>query len=182
MSTKSNLLSQLEDNLGRLFIKTIPYQIPDNYRALIVKYLPYLAVAGGIVSVFGLLALYRETMLINTAQQVSDLLYPYAYRQMFGDVALATWVAMAVMFVQAIISFMAFSPLKKRQPLGWKLLYWSGLLSVAYSLINLIWRFDVSAYIGSLIAADVGLYVIFQLRDYYREPASSAGATPSGKK
>lgn len=173
MTTKNNPMHQLENKLSGLFTKTIPYQLPESARTLIVKYLPWFALVGGIISVFAALGMYKATMDLGAAQQVNELFYPYAYRQALGEIGPMIWAAIGLLLVQSVIFFMAFPVLKTHQRRGWELLYWASLLSAVYSLVYLLARFDTGSFVGSLLGAGISLYILFQIRGYYGGTATS---------
>ena len=79
------------------------------------------------------------------------------------------WIALIVLIIQVVVMFVAIPQLLKQQRSGWLLLFYADLISLAYGIFNSLSYgfFAVGSIILSLIAAAIGLYILFQIRRYY---------------
>jgi len=82
----------------------------------------------------------------------------------FGGVGYASGFGLLTLFVIAEIGLMiaALPGLFARKMAGWRLLFYSQLVSIVYNLLS-------GAIIGGLLFGLIGLYILFQVRPLYRE-------------
>lgn len=138
-------------------------KLPQGLIDFLVKIIPYFAVIGAVLTILAT----PLTFLINL---VTLFVNPIA------GVLMAISAVVAV--VQAIIMFKAFEPLKNKEYLGWHLMFFSSLLSVAVSAVGIL----VSAVsgnmgdatgsaIGLVIGTLISLYFQFQIKKEYTAAA-----------
>ncbi|HXH26637.1 MAG TPA: hypothetical protein VNG90_01965 [Candidatus Acidoferrum sp.] len=178
-------MHQLEEQLNDVFTKKISYQIPDHARSTIVKFMPWLTLAGGILSLLGAGAAYTAITVVNRMMDgYLNMAYPYNYAPMTSASPLL-WVVLLILLGEAILFFAAFPALRDHKRKGWLILYWVNLVYVLYALVHLIAAYDFANFIFSLLGSAVGLYILFQIRSYYTEagaPAQVKPASPNDKK
>ena len=129
-------------------VKKAPFQIPAGGREWIVKFGPWITVV--------LLILTLPLLLV--ALGIGVVFVP------FGGVGYATGFGVLTIFIIAEIGLMiaALPGLFARQMAGWRLLFYSQLVSIVYNVL--------SGYIvGGLLFGLIGLYILFQVRVLYGE-------------
>lgn len=162
-------MEKLEQILNELFTKKVSYQIPPNGREVIVKAMPWVALIGGaltLLGTWGILAALTNP-LVNVA-------VGYGFS---GNILFTSWLSLLLFIAEAVALFVAVKPLKQQQRLGWNIIYWLTLLSLAYTVINFFIYFDILTLIFSLAFLAIGLYILFQIRSHYL----GVSATPKPK-
>jgi len=143
-------LGQLEKTLETYMVKKAPFSIPENWKELIVKFVPYLTILRIIVSVpavflgLGLGALFSPFL--------SFLGPSYGFNYLLS---------MIVLGVGIVLKAMAVPGLFKRQEKAWRLLFYSSLVSALSGILGI----DL---IGTIIGTLLSLYILFQVKEYYR--------------
>lgn len=144
-------LGQLEDTLNDYLVKRAPFQIPPNGKEAIVNFGPWITLVLLVISV----------PIIIAALGLTAILSPFAF--MGGGVyaGLNFMLGGVVLLVSAILQAVAIPKLMHRQKSGWNLVFYSSLMNILASLL----RFDI---VGALIGGLLGLYILFQVREYYK--------------
>lgn len=161
---------QLEKSLDDIFVKKAP-ALPISAKRLIVKYLPWLALVIGVLS---LVSSYWLWQWAHTVDRWADYVNSWSAQlgvemEPVSRMSLFVWVSLAVMLTQAVIYIAAFSPLKARQKKGWNLLFYATLIYVVVGFVSIF----ISSYggfgrfVGDIIATVVGLYFLFQIKSEY---------------
>lgn len=159
----------LEKSLGEVFGEKAP-KLPDGGKKFLVEYSPYLALIGAILSVFGAWGLWNAARTVNGLVDWANQL-----SKAYGGTTVATshftvwvWLAIAFMLVNAVLYFLAYSPLKARLKKGWNYLFYVSLLSVAYSIVTIfIDGRGFGSFLFGLIGAAIGFWLLFQIRPAY---------------
>jgi hypothetical protein len=129
-------------------VKKAPFQIPDGGREWIVKFGPWITVV--------LLILTLPILLF--ALGIGTILIPFAglgYATGFGFLTLVILVEIGLM-VAALPGLFA------RKMSGWRLLFYSQLVSIVYSILS-------GSIVGGLLMGLISLYILFQVGLLYRE-------------
>jgi uncharacterized membrane protein len=144
-SDSANYLGQLEDMLEEYLVKKAP-ALPENVRDIIVQCNPYLT---------GLLALIQIST-IGAIIGWGSFFGAYGYRPsgmfFFVDV---------LRIIEGVMLIMAIPGLLKRQSQGWKLSFYACLVYLISEIIS----FNP---VGALIVALISLYILFQIKSYYK--------------
>src|SRR5687767_3276498 len=129
-------------------VKKAPFQIPDSGREMIVKFGPWITVV--------LLILTLPLLLV--ALGLGTILIP------FSGVGYASGFGVLTIFIIVEIGLMiaALPGLFARKMAGWRLLFYSQLVSIVYNVLS-------SNIVGGLLFGLIGLYILFQVRPLYRE-------------
>ncbi|HEU5186961.1 MAG TPA: hypothetical protein VFT87_00495 [Candidatus Saccharimonadales bacterium] len=164
----------LESQLRELFTKTIKQKLPEHAKKTLVKALPWIALGGGVLTLLGAWGVYAAATVATPFMMLSVTDAAYGYAPMMQRYTGFIWLGFLLLLVEAIIMFVAFSPLQQRSRRGWMLMYWVSLINIAYALLYLFISFNPVSLVVSLVASGVGLYLLFQIRDYYLgEPGAS---------
>ena len=128
-------------------VKKAPFQIPEGGREWIVKFGPWITVV--------LLILTLPILLF--ALGLGTILIP------FGGLGYATGFGVLTLVVALEVGLMiaALPGLFARKMSGWTLLFYSQLVSIAYSIL-------MGAIVSGLLFGLISLYILFQVRPLYR--------------
>jgi hypothetical protein len=134
--------------LDYYLVKKAPVQIPDSGRELIVRFGPWIT----------LVLLILTLPLLLVALGIGTMFIP------FGGVGYASGFGILTIFVMVEIGLMvaALPGLFARKMAGWRLLFYSQLVSILYNVVSL-------NIVGGLLFGLIGLYILFQVRPLYRE-------------
>ena len=138
-----DLIKSLED-----VFKSAP-NLPANIREVLVKIAPWLALIFGILGIIGglgVLGISPVGMLGGARNGVALL------------------ISGVLTIVASVLMVMAYPKLNRREYAGWKLLFWSEIVSFVSSLLSL----TVGGVISALIGAAIGLYLLFQIKSYFK--------------
>jgi len=142
-------VSQLEDTLEVYLVKKAPFSIPENWKELIVKFVPYLTIlriVGTVLILFGALV-SPFTAFLGPRYALS-----YSFNYVLSMLALA---------VVVVLEAMAVPGLFKRQEKAWRFLFYA-------SLVNVVSGFLGGDWVGMIIGTLLFWYVLFQVKEYYR--------------
>lgn len=138
-----DLIKSLED-----VFKNVP-NLPANIREVLVKIAPWLALIFGILGIIGGLSLLG--------------LSPVgALGGMQNGVTLLLTGALAI--VSSVLLVMAFPKLNKREYAGWKLVFYSMVVSFVGNLLSL----NFGSILWVIIWTAIGLYLLFQIKSFYK--------------
>jgi hypothetical protein len=142
-------MDQLEKFLEELFTKKISYALPIKAKETIVKIAPWITL---IVIVLSLPAIFA-------------LLGIGSFALGIGAMSSRYYIGVIVLIIQVVLMIMAFPGLQKRQIKGWKMVYYSDLVSAVYALFS---AYSFGDLIWSLLGTCIGLYLLFQVKSYYK--------------
>lgn len=148
-SMKANL-GQLETVLDAYLGKKAP-ALPANIKESLVKFAPYIAILGIILSVPAVLTLFGLSAFLSAVP--------------FGAAATARigfsyYLGIAFLLITVVLDGMAIPGLLAKTKKGWNLLYYSTLVNAVYSLLSV----NIA---GLLLGTVLGLYLLFQVKSYY---------------
>lgn len=147
-------MEQLEKFFEDLFTKKIPYQLPTSAKEALVKAAPWITLIILVLSlpaILGILGLGSMMAGLGAAYGVRFGSWYY-----FGTLLLA---------VELVLMGLAIPGLLNRQIKGWRYVYYADLLSAVYGVLSSV---GVTGLLWSLLASAIGLYVIFQVKSYYK--------------
>lgn len=129
-------------------VKKAPFQIPDAGREWIVKFGPWITVV--------LLILTLPILLV--ALGIGAVFMPFGgigYAAGFGFLTIVVIVEIGLMIA-------ALPGLFARKMAGWRLLFYSQLVSIVYNVLS-------GSIVGGLLFGLIALYILFQVRPLYQE-------------
>ena len=138
--------SDLVGFLDFYLVKKAPFQIPGEIRELLVKFGPWIALVFLILSLPALLLMLG----IGTA------FMPFGGPMYAAGFTYLT----VVLLAQLVLLGLALPGLFNRKMSAWKLLLYSQLIGIVFSLLN-------GSILGALIGGLIGLYILFQIRTLY---------------
>lgn len=165
----SGPLAPLENALDDLLGEKASYQLPTGFKDFLVKVAPWASLASGILGLLTAISLWRVGHYVNQmADYANQLSAMYGAPTRAGNLGVLFWISIVMILIFAALAFMAFPGLRARKKIGWNIMFYSMLASVLYSVVSLFYYGGgFGSFIGSLLAAIIGLYLLFQVRSRY---------------
>ncbi|MDP3957760.1 MAG: hypothetical protein Q8Q10_04640 [bacterium] len=146
------LVGQLEALLDEYMVKKAPFTLPLGLKEFIVKVAPYLII---IMAVFAVPA-------ILLALGLSTVFTPVAMMGGYGGWGFSAIVTLIATAITLVMEVMAVPGLFKRTQKGWRLVFYATIVSLIGSILS------VSGIIGGIIGAIIGWYILFQVKELYK--------------
>jgi hypothetical protein len=144
-------INQLEAFLDEYMIKKAPFALPKGLKEFIATVSPYLII------IFAIMAL----PLIFAALGISAVLTPFAMMGGYGW-GFGAIITLVATIVTLIMEVMAVPGLFKRTKAAWRLLFYASIVSLVGSILS------ISGIIGGIIGAIIGWYILFQVKELYK--------------
>lgn len=144
-----NYLKQLEDLLHEYLVKKAP-ALPTNIKEAIVKFAPWATLVIFIITLPAILVVFG----------LGVILAPFSF---LGGMTAATNNIVTILLtgVQLVLEAMAIPGLFKNSRSAWNLVFYSALVGAVQYLVT----FNLG---GLLIGSLLSLYILFQVREYYK--------------
>lgn len=145
-------LGSLEHLLDEYLVTKAPFQLPVSAKEFLVKAAPYLII------LFLILSLPAIFMLLGMGSFMGGIVLPQG-----AVMGMQTWIYVygilaAIIFVMEAIALPGlFAQTKK----GWNWIYYAQVLSLVISVLS-------GNIIGALIGFVIGMYLLFQVKSYYK--------------
>ncbi|MCX7956176.1 MAG: hypothetical protein N2593_03700 [Patescibacteria group bacterium] len=149
-----NAVSQLESVLENYLVDKAPFSIPSNIKELMVKFAPYLTIISIVLSVFSILSVLGLSVFLSHFS-------PFGYPRYGFYLGFSYILSMIVLAVSVSFKALAVSGLFKRKEKAWRFLFYASIFDI---LSNLIY----GGIFGALIGALISWYVLFQVKEYYK--------------
>lgn len=143
------------------FVKKAPFQLPDGVKEFLVKYGPWIMVVVLVLSLpLLLLALGLSAVALPMAASTGQIGFGLGF------------LTLPLLLVTLALDVAALPGLFGRRMMGWKLIFYSRLITIAWDvlLLNLI---------GAIIGGAIGLYFLMQIRPLYNG-APAPASRPAG--
>jgi hypothetical protein len=149
-----SMFGKLEVTLEEYLGKKAP-SLPKEWKEIIVKFAPYLAILSVIFGGFSFLALLGLGAFMAPLGFVGGM--------MTGRPLLGVGYIVNVLFfgVMILLEGLAISGLFSRSKKAWTFLYWSALVGVVQNIVS----FNVG---GLIIGGLLSMYFLFQVKEYYK--------------
>jgi hypothetical protein len=149
-----SMLGKLEVTLEEYLVKKAP-SIPKEWKEIIVKFSPYLAILAVIMGIPGIIALLGAGTILAPLGFVGGM--------MTGRPFLGIGFIVNVLFLGAVILLegLAIPGLFSRSKKAWTFLYWSALVGIIQNIVS----FNVG---GLIIGGLISMYILFQVKEYYK--------------
>lgn len=138
---------QLDKILSEYLVKKAP-ALPKDFKELLVKLAPFFAILAVIFGLPAILAVFG----------LGAFMTPFAW--VVGARTASYWLFWAVGLFQIILSGMSIKPLFARSGHGWRLMYYSQLVSIVSSLGHI--------NVASLFFTILSLYLLYQIKSSYK--------------
>lgn len=147
MATRSNSVNQWIDTVGDYY-KKLP-ELPKGGRDMVVTIVPWLSIVFGVLGIIGSLV----------ALGLFSSLAPFA---LLGGVQSVNQGIVLILLglVSSVLMVLAFPGTRAHKEKGWKLLYYSEVVSLISNVVTL-------SIVGVAFTL-IGFYFLYQIRSYYR--------------
>jgi len=178
--------NKLESAMDEYFVKKAPFQLPENGRRTLVEYAPWISLVFGILGILAALGLWRIGNRVNEAVEYVNGLNQYYNTPApeINELGLFFYIALLALAVQAVLMIAAFPGLKKRsKKTGWDFMLYGTLASLAYGFFVIFSdQGDIGNLLWSVIGSVISLYLLAQVRTYYKDGKSHEAILKSSKK
>jgi hypothetical protein len=160
-------LEKLENRLNEWLNTKAPFNLPHDVRKAIADALWAIALVVGIVQLWGVWGLWHVGHYVTQVATYSTYLNNGSDAVI--HLGLFYWISFIVTALAAILLLTASPKLRRKQKSGWNLLYYAALLNAAYAVLRLLSGVSgiFGDFLGAAISAVVGMYFLFQIRDYF---------------
>jgi hypothetical protein len=134
--------------LDTYFAKKAP-ALPANVKEIIVKIAPWVTLIGVIFTIPAILAFLGLGALVTSIPNA------------LAHTGFTYTLSIIFLVITAVLRGLAIPGLLAKAKKGWMMLLYSTAVSLVYSIIS----FD---FIGGLIGVAISLYLLFQVREYYK--------------
>lgn len=175
-SKTTDAKAEVQKNIGALekwlegINKQLP-QIPAKGRDVLAQLAPWLALAGGILTLLSCWWFWRAGHAVNRLVEWSNelgRLYGGTVIDTAPKLGLSWYLALVLLLVQGIIMLAAFPKLKAGKKMGWDLLFYNALLAL---LIGVVYVFTpgygIFSLFGTIVGSAIGMYLLFQIRGHF---------------
>ena len=145
-------IDQFAAFLNEYMVKKAPFALPIGAKEVIVKVAPYLII------IFAILAL----PLIFAALGLSAFLTPFAMLGGYAGWGFNAIISLAVSVIVIILEVIAVPGLFKRTKGAWRLVFYASIVSFIGSILS------INGIISGIIGAIIGWYILFQVKDLYK--------------
>ena len=146
MTTSDQAPKDLIGFLDFYLVKKAPFQLPSEVKEFLVKFGPWIALVFLVLSLPALLVMLG----IGTAfMPFGGAVYSVGFTYLT-----------VVLLAQLVLLALALPGLFKRKMSAWRLIFYSELVSIAFSLLS-------GSILGAIIGGLIGLYILFQIRPLY---------------
>lgn len=162
-------LSGVEGWLDGIFGEKFPVQLPKAAREWIVKVSPWLALVGGVLSLWASWSFWQAGHYVNRLVDWANTLSAAYGGETVRHLGAMWYLSFVVLLVQAVLLLLAFPGLRDHKKSGWNLVFLGSLVAVALGVVQLfVSGYGFSSFIGSLIGAAISFFILFQIRSYYK--------------
>lgn len=144
-----SVLSQIESQLDLYLVDKAP-SIPKQWKEILVKIAPWLIAIGVIFSLPAILAIFGFAAVFSPFAYMGGLRYGAGFS--------ISWI---FLLIALVLNILALPGLFKRAKQGWYFLYYGALVSAVQNLVT----FNLG---GLIIGTLLSLYILFQLKEYYK--------------
>lgn len=141
-------------------------QLPDGGKKWLGDNAWWLALIGGILSLWGAWGFWNASQYVSTiGRWADDISRVTGVDYGTSSLGFAWYVALAAMVLQGVLLLMAFQKLKVHQKSGWNLLFYSSLVSLVMGVVYImVPGYGAGSLIGTAIGAVIGWFFLFQAR------------------
>jgi len=157
--TAAAATNQLETMLDEYMVKKAPFALPKEVKEFIATVSPYLIIIFAVMGLPLIFAAIGLTTLFGSVGMMGGYGYGYGYGYGWGFGAI---VSLVVAVITIVMEVMAVPGLFKRTKGAWKLLFYASIVSLIGGILS------VTGIVSSIIGAIIGWYILFQMKDVYK--------------
>lgn len=152
-------IAQFEAFLEEYLVKKAPFAIPAGGKEFIVKIAPYLVILAAIIAIPAILFGLGLSAFLAPFAAVG-----YAMGYGFGFTAV---ISLVISIVALVLELFAVPGLFKRTKSAWRLVFYASIVSLIGSIFSLSTHYG-NGIVGTLIGLIIGWYILFQVKDLYK--------------
>lgn len=162
-------LGKIEATLDEAFNKKAPVQIPSKSRTALADALWIVALVLGVVQLLATYSLWEAGHKTDTlVEYANDLSIAYGGPAISDGLGFLYYLSVLGLGVVAFLLLLAAPGLKAMRKDGWNLLFYSLLVQVVVAIVLLFADYGGFAdFLGASLAALLGGYLLFQVRDSF---------------
>lgn len=166
-------LQKLETWLDEVLHKKAPFQLPPNGKRGLAYALWWIALIAGLLQLWAAWMFWHAAHTINRlvdfANSLSSVYGTTPYSAPAVHLGFFFYLSLLVLVLDGVILLVAVSPLKAHRKSGWNWLFYSALINMVYGIFRIFSDYGggIGSLIWALIGTVVGLYFLFQTREYF---------------
>ena len=166
-------LHKLEGTIAQWF-KDVPH-LPQGGRVWLFENVWWIALIGAIV---GAVTVLPGLFVLFGAGALVAIFAGPIVTTLSGIFFFASILSLAFLVAISVITGLAVQPLKDQEKKGWDYLFLAVTLGIVSNVANIILTVSLSGLLGALISALVGLYFLYEIREYYEVKVSKKSPKP----
>jgi len=173
-------VDKLEALLDESLRKKAPYQMPESSRKTLAGALWWLTLVFGVLQLWAAWALWHAGHYVDSLAEYSNALANQygIYTASTPHLGMMYYVTLLFVALSAALLLLAAPGLKAMHLSGWKILFYSLLANALYGLFNVFSDYgSPQDLVFTAISTVLGLYLLFQVRDYFKLVGVSAPKT-----
>lgn len=159
----------LEKGLDEFVNKKQPLQLPADVRKWIADNSWWLALIGGILSIWGTWGFWQLGHYVDgLSRYTNDLAHVYGSTTYATELGPFWYLALFGLLAEGILLLMAVSKLKDHKKAGWDLLFYVSLINLIVGIIYLfVPGYGIGSLLVTLLGAAVAWFFLFQIRNRF---------------
>ena len=171
-------LQKLETSLDEVLHKKAPFQLPVNGKRGLAYALWWIALVAGLLQLWAAWMFWHAAHTINKlvdfANSLSSVYGTTPYTAPAVHLGFFFYLSLLVLAFDAVLLLFAVPQLKAHRKSGWNLLFYGALINAVYGVVRIFSDYGggIGSLIWALIGSVIGLYFLFQAREYFLPGAS----------
>lgn len=151
-------IKKIENFLDLYLVTKNPIKIPQKIKEFMVNANPYFTILGVIILI--------PLIIIGIFITIIQIISPYIIKNQTNNLINNFYFYFSLFFliITLFLNIMAIPGLLKRQKKGWNYLFYSSLINIFFGIIEK----GISGLSISFILSIFGLYILFQIKNYYK--------------
>ncbi|MCS7093546.1 MAG: hypothetical protein NZL96_03960 [Patescibacteria group bacterium] len=157
-----NFLASLEQVLEIYLVKKAPLSIPENIKEILVKIYPYLVILSLVLSGFSILSIFGlGAFLAPSLRNLPEFRYFFSVSYLLSVAFFSFLISLVLTIISMIFQVLAIPGLFRREEKAWRYIFYSSLIGLVSGLV-------LGGVIGVLVSGFISLYLLFQVKSYYK--------------
>ncbi len=146
-------ISKFEAFLDEYMVKKAPFALPTGLKEFLVAVAPYITIVAAILSIPIILAAIGLSAFLTPFSILAGNGFGWGFFSIISLLVAAVTLTMEVIAVPGLF---------KRTRSAWRLIFYASIASVLGSIIS------ISGVLSGIIGAIIGWYILFQIKDMYK--------------
>lgn len=168
-----DVIRKLETKFANTFSKA-PH-LPIALRLWIAQNIWWIVLIATIIITINLFVFTIGALLVGALFTAGGFLFGGPIGGFIGGIALAISTIIFVFSLLAVVILsLAISHLRTRRKRGWYLLFILQLFGLVFTALTFLFTFEPFTLIFNLLWVGIGLYILFEIRDYFGNPVKTS--------